>query len=90
MESSKEVNDKTHFYQTKPIAFIERYCSRLQINSELTKLASFIAKKIEKKSGRNRKSAENKNPTIFFFSKTNDKRTNKIKQFDLRTLRLFK
>ncbi len=32
---------------TKPSSFIERYCSRLQINSELTKLASFIAKKIE-------------------------------------------
>jgi transcription initiation factor TFIIB len=32
---------------TKPSSFIERYCSRLQINSELTKLANFIAKKIE-------------------------------------------
>jgi len=32
---------------TKPSSFIERYCSRLQINSELTKLAVFIAKKIE-------------------------------------------
>ena len=32
---------------TKPSSFIERYCSRLQINSELTKLATFIAKKIE-------------------------------------------
>jgi len=33
---------------TKPSSFIERYCSRLQINPELTKLAIFIAKKIEK------------------------------------------
>ena len=32
---------------TTPSSFIERYCSRLNINSELTKLAKFIAKKIE-------------------------------------------
>jgi transcription initiation factor TFIIB len=32
---------------TTPSSFIERYCSRLNINAELTKLAKFIAKKIE-------------------------------------------
>jgi transcription initiation factor TFIIB len=32
---------------TTPSSFIERYCSRLNMNSELTKLAKFIAKKIE-------------------------------------------
>ena len=47
MESDKTNNDKTHFFQTKPIAFIERYCSRLNINKELTVLCKFIAKKIE-------------------------------------------
>ena len=41
-------NDKTYFHQTKPTAFIERFCSRLNINSELTKLCKFIALKIEK------------------------------------------
>lgn len=32
---------------TTPSSFIDRYCSRLNINTELTKLAKFIAKKIE-------------------------------------------
>ena len=41
-------NDKTAFCKTKPEAFIERYCSKLNINSELTKLCQFISIKIEK------------------------------------------
>jgi len=41
-------DDKTYFHQTKPIAFIERFCSRLNMNTELTKLCKFIALKIEK------------------------------------------
>ena len=40
--------EKTHFHDTKPIAFIDRYCSRLNINSELTKVAQFVALRIEK------------------------------------------
>jgi transcription initiation factor TFIIB len=40
--------DKTSFCKTKPEAFIERYCSKLNINSELTKLCKFITMKIEK------------------------------------------
>jgi transcription initiation factor TFIIB len=40
--------EKTHFYDTKPIAFIDRYCSRLNINSELTKVSQFVALRIEK------------------------------------------
>ena len=32
---------------TTPSSFIERYCSKLNINTELTLLAKFIAKKIE-------------------------------------------
>jgi len=40
--------DKTSFSKTKPEAFIERYCSRLNINSELTKLCQFVATRIEK------------------------------------------
>ena len=40
--------DKTYFHQTTPIAFIERYCSRLNINSELTKVCQFVAIRIQK------------------------------------------
>jgi len=40
--------DKTSFCKTKPEAFIERYCSRLNINTELTSVCKFIAIKIEK------------------------------------------
>ena len=32
---------------TTPSSFIERYCSKLNVNSELTMLAKFIAKKVE-------------------------------------------
>ena len=32
----------------KPITFIDRYCSRLNLNAELTKLCQFIALQIEK------------------------------------------
>jgi transcription initiation factor TFIIB len=35
---------------TTPSSFIERYCSKLNINTELTMLAKFIAKKIEEMS----------------------------------------
>ena len=41
--------EKTHFYDTKPIAFIDRYCSKLSINQELTKVAQFVALRIEAK-----------------------------------------
>jgi transcription initiation factor TFIIB len=41
--------DKTSFGRTKPEAFIERYCSKLSINNELTKLCQFISMQIEKK-----------------------------------------
>lgn len=34
---------------TLPSSFIDRYCSRLNVNAELTKLCNFIAKKIEGK-----------------------------------------
>ena len=41
-------NDKTNFGKTKPEDFIERFCSKLNINNELTKLCQFISMKIEK------------------------------------------
>jgi transcription initiation factor TFIIB len=42
-------NDKTSFSKTTPSSFIERYCSKLGINNELTKVCKFIAIIIEKK-----------------------------------------
>ncbi len=48
IESELLGNQKTQLCQTKPEAFIERYCSKLNINKELTKLCLFVAYKIEK------------------------------------------
>jgi transcription initiation factor TFIIB len=48
IENDLENSDKTSFCNTKPDAFIERYCSRLNINNELTKVCKFIALRIEK------------------------------------------
>lgn len=48
LESNLDNSEKTNFCKTKPEAFIERYCSRLAINDELTKLCQFIAVMIEK------------------------------------------
>jgi transcription initiation factor TFIIB len=48
LEKDLDNKEKTSFSKTKPEAFIERYCSKLNINGELTKLCQFIAMKIEK------------------------------------------
>ena len=48
LEKNMNVEDKTMMCQTKPTAFIERYCSKLNMNAELTKLCFFIALRIEK------------------------------------------
>lgn len=48
IEKNVEGDDKTILCQTKPISFIERYCSKLNMNNELTKLCQFVAIKIEK------------------------------------------
>lgn len=48
MEKNLDDQEKTLFCKTTPDAFIERFCSRLNINGELTKLCLFIAYKIEK------------------------------------------
>jgi|UniRef100_A0A6C0JAF0 transcription initiation factor TFIIB len=47
IEEDMDTCDKTILCQTNPISFIERYCSRISMTSELTKLCRFIAKKIE-------------------------------------------
>ena len=46
-EKSYFNNEKTRFFKTKPIAFIERYCSKLNLNNELTMVCKFVANKIE-------------------------------------------
>lgn len=48
LESNLDNSEKTNFCKTKPEAFIERYCSRLSINEELTRVCQFIAVMIEK------------------------------------------
>jgi transcription initiation factor TFIIB len=40
--------DKTHFHKTTPVSFIERYCSKLGINHELTTVCLFVAKRIQR------------------------------------------
>ena len=47
-ESQLDSKHKTSFCKTKPISFIERYCSKLNINTELTKVCSFVAIRIDK------------------------------------------
>ena len=47
IERNYQPHEQTDLGTTKPISFIERYCSKLNINTELTKLAMFICKKIE-------------------------------------------
>ena len=47
VEKDMKNNEKTYFYQTKPISFIERFCSKLNINGELTELCLFIAMRLD-------------------------------------------
>ena len=48
IERDMVASDKTSLGRTKPEDFIERYCSKLNINAELTKLAMFLSMKIER------------------------------------------
>lgn len=50
IERSYDPSRQTELGTTKPIAFIDRYCSRLNVNSELTMLSKFIAKKVDEQS----------------------------------------
>jgi len=47
MEEGLTAPEKTQFAVTTPQAFIERYCSKLNLDSYLTKLALFMAMKME-------------------------------------------
>jgi transcription initiation factor TFIIB len=48
LESELDNNEKTELCQTTPLSFIDRYCSHLNINAELTKLCKFIAMRIQR------------------------------------------
>jgi transcription initiation factor TFIIB len=48
IERNVEPSKKTDLCTTMPSSFIERYCSRLNFNQELTMLSKFVANKIEK------------------------------------------
>ena len=48
IEFGRENNEKITLGKTRPISFIERYCSKLGINQELTNLCKFVACQIEK------------------------------------------
>lgn len=47
LECNLKNSEKTKFEKTQPNAFIERYCSPLNLNLELTKLCLFVAIRIE-------------------------------------------
>jgi transcription initiation factor TFIIB len=47
MENEMSNEEKTSLSNTTPSSFIDRYCSRLNINNELTKLCKLIAIRIE-------------------------------------------
>lgn len=49
LEKNVVGNEKTVLCETRPVSFIERYCSKLNINGELTNVCKFIALCIEKK-----------------------------------------
>jgi len=43
----RNIETQTELCATTPISFIERYCSRLNVNQELTMLCKFVANKLE-------------------------------------------
>jgi len=47
IERDIEPSQQTNLQQTTPSSFIERYCSKLNVNAELTLLSKFVAQKIE-------------------------------------------
>jgi transcription initiation factor TFIIB len=47
IDRNGESSNQTELLSTKPTSFIERFCSKLNVNQELTKLAKFVANKIQ-------------------------------------------
>lgn len=50
IERSVDLSQQTDLQMTTPSSFIERYCSKLNMNTELTMLCKFIANKLEQNS----------------------------------------
>jgi len=50
IERNMEPRDQANLGITLPSSFIERYCSRLNMNNELTMLCKFVANKVERNS----------------------------------------
>lgn len=50
IQRNMEPSQQSELASTKPIAFIDRFCSRLNMNNELTKLAKFICNKVTSQS----------------------------------------
>jgi len=50
IERNVETSQKTDLCITLPSSFIDRFCSRLNFNSELTMLSKFVANKVEQQS----------------------------------------
>lgn len=48
IDRSTEYSQQVDLHMTTPSSFIERYCSKLNMNPELTMLCKFIASKLEK------------------------------------------
>lgn len=48
IECKMSNSDKTLLCQTTPDSFIDRYCSKLNVNSELTKVCKFVAIRIQR------------------------------------------
>jgi transcription initiation factor TFIIB len=47
IERNVDPSQKTELHVTVPSAFIDRFCSKLNFNKEITMLSKFIAKKVE-------------------------------------------
>lgn len=47
LERNMSNKERTSLCETTPLAFIGRYCSRLEINAELTELCKFVAVRIQ-------------------------------------------
>jgi len=50
IEKDMHVSEKSQLHHTRSDSFIDRYCSRLNVNMEVTRLSQFIGAQIEKKS----------------------------------------
>jgi len=76
--------DKTSFCTTSPLSFIHRFCSKLHINDELTKLCQFISMKIEKNNIMPENTPQSIAAGVVYFTSTICKLI--ITKFDIKTV----